>query len=124
MVLNSLPPILISISGKLDNSNMSQIIQHCTDIFDYYNSLPICLIISQQKVNENVFDQTSQCQELPFLREIQCTFWAKKYLLLSEDNINNKNEMKNHPLLEVGRAIKCHKRSYCQVDDLFINNHF
>lgn len=89
---------------------MSQIIQHCTAIFDYYNSLSICLIISQQKVIENVFDQTSQYQELPFLREIHCTFWAKKCLLLSEDNINNKNEMKNHPLLEVGRAIKCHKK--------------
>lgn len=29
---NSLPPILINISEKLDNLNLSQIIQHCTDI--------------------------------------------------------------------------------------------
>lgn len=57
---NSLPPIFINISEKLDNLNLSQIIQRCTDIFEYYNSLPICLIISQQKVNENIFDQTSQ----------------------------------------------------------------
>lgn len=106
---NSLPPILINISERLDNLNLSQIIQYCTDIFEYYNSLPICLIISQKRVNENIFDQTSQCQELSFLREIQCTFWAKKYLLLSEDNIN-KNEMKNHPLLEIGMATKRHKK--------------
>ncbi|EIE81082.1 hypothetical protein RO3G_05787 [Rhizopus delemar RA 99-880] len=35
---NSLPPILINVSEKLDNLKMSQIIQHCTDIWDHYNT--------------------------------------------------------------------------------------
>lgn len=107
---SSLPPILVNISEKLDNLNMSQIIQHCSDIFERYNSLPICLIISQQKVNDNIFNRTTQYQELSFVREIQCTFWAKKCLLLSEDNIDNRNEIENHPLLEIVMATKCHKK--------------
>ncbi|KAI9486352.1 MAG: hypothetical protein EXX96DRAFT_604516 [Benjaminiella poitrasii] len=67
---SSLPPILVNISEKLDNLNISQIIQHCSDIFERYNSLPICLIISQQKVNNNIFNRTTQYQEVSFLREI------------------------------------------------------
>ncbi|KAI9487440.1 MAG: hypothetical protein EXX96DRAFT_498097, partial [Benjaminiella poitrasii] len=80
---NTLPPILINIVENLEKTELNQIIQLCIGTYEKYDTLPVCLIIVTHQFNENITEQSSPCQKLPFLREISSTFWAKQCLLTS-----------------------------------------
>lgn len=103
---NNLPPIVINTIETFEDTKFNQIIQQCTNIFELYNILPICVIIVAQQLDESNIEQSSLHQELPFLREIPCAFWAKQCLLVSsKDSRLNKSELENHPLLDIIIAI-------------------
>ena len=106
-----LPPIVINTIETFEEKKFNQIIQQCTNIFEQYNTLPICVIIVVQQLDENIIEQSSQHQELPFLREIPCAFWAKQCILgSSKDNRLNKGKVKCHPLLDIIIAITSNEK--------------
>jgi hypothetical protein len=108
-----LPPILINIIENLENIELSQIIQLCIDTYEKYDTLPACLIIAIQQLNENIIEKSSSCQELSFLREISSTFWAKQFLLTSSKERINRNLLKHyHPLLDIVIAITWNKKRH------------
>jgi hypothetical protein len=74
---NNLPPIVINTIETFDDAKFNQIIQQCTNVFELYNIAPICVIIVAQQLDESNIELSSVHQELPFLREIPCAFWAK-----------------------------------------------
>lgn len=106
---NSLPPILVNIIKKLGAQNMYKIIQQCTELYEYFGCLPICLIISQHELDESFINGTTYCKDLSILREIKCAFWAERCFLLSENDIH-KEEANDHPLLKVLAAINYYKK--------------
>lgn len=116
---NNSPSIVINTIETFDETKFNQIIQQCTNIFEMYNTLPICVIIVAQQLDESNIEQSSLYQELPFLREIPCTFWAKQCLLVSsKDSRINKNQLKHHPLLDIIIAITSNEKVILSNDDL------
>ncbi|KAI9350415.1 hypothetical protein BD770DRAFT_326575, partial [Pilaira anomala] len=51
---NSLPSILINTIEAFDDTKLNQIIQQCTNIFEMYNTLPICIIIAVQQLDKEI----------------------------------------------------------------------
>lgn len=85
------------------------------------DTLPVCLIIVTKQLNENIIEQSSPCQELPFLREISSTFWAKQCLLASSKEHINRNPLKHHhPLLDIVIAITRNEKVILSNTDLLI----
>ncbi|CAO3688025.1 unnamed protein product [Rhizopus stolonifer] len=116
---NSLPLIVINTITTFEETKFNQIIQQSTNIFERYNTLPICVIIVAQQLDEKIIEQSSQHQELPFLREIPCAFWAKQCILVSsKDSRLNKGKLKHHPLLDIIIAITSNEKVMLCNDEL------
>ncbi|KAI8977683.1 hypothetical protein BDF20DRAFT_876306 [Mycotypha africana] len=114
-----LPPIVINIIDTFEEKKFNQIIQQCTNIFEQYNTLPICVIIVVQQLDEKIIEQSSQHHDLPLLREIPCAFWAKQCIIMSSKDIKlNKSEVKHHPLLDIIIAITSNEKVILCNDSL------
>lgn len=115
----SLPPIVINTIETFDDTKFNQIIQQCTNIFEMYNTLPICIIIVVQQLDKDIIEQSSQHQESPFLREIPCAFWARQCILVSsKDDRLNKSKVGHHPLLDIIIAITSNDKVILSNDGL------
>ncbi|KAG1458283.1 hypothetical protein G6F56_006433 [Rhizopus delemar] len=116
---HSLPLIVINTITTFEETKFNQIIQQSTNIFERYNTLPICVIIVAQQLDEKIIEQSSQHQELSFLREIPCAFWAKQCILVSSKNSRlNKGKLKHHPLLDIIIAITSNEKVMLCNDEL------
>ncbi|KAI7868544.1 hypothetical protein BDF14DRAFT_1791409 [Spinellus fusiger] len=113
-----LPPIVINTIETFEEKKFNQIIQQCTNIFEQYNTLPICVIIVVQQLDGKIIEQSSQHHDLP-LREITCGFWAKQRILMSSKDIKlNKSEVRHHPLLDIIIAITSNEKVILCNDSL------
>ncbi|KAG1373732.1 hypothetical protein G6F61_009931 [Rhizopus arrhizus] len=114
-----LPPIVINTIETFEEKKFNQIIQQCTNIFEQYNTLPICVIIVVQQLDEKIIEQSSQHHDVPLLREITCAFWAKQCILMSSKDIKlNKSEVRHHPLMDIIIAITSNEKVILCNDSL------
>lgn len=113
------PPIVINTIETFEEKKFNQIIQQCTNIFEEYNTLPVCVIIVVQQLDEKIIEQSSQHHNLPLLREITCAFWAKQCILMSSKDIKlNKSKVRHHPLLDIIIAITSNEKAILCNDSL------
>jgi hypothetical protein len=68
------PPLAINIKENLENAHSTQIIEKCTDISEMYQSSPVCLIISAQKLYQSIIELSLQFSELPFSEKCDVNF--------------------------------------------------
>lgn len=98
--------VVINTIETFDDTKFNQIIQQCTNIFEMFNTLSICIIIVVQQLDKDIIKQSSQHQESPFLREIPCAFWSTQCILVSsKDDRLNKSKVGHYPLLDIIIAI-------------------
>ncbi|KAI7871954.1 uncharacterized protein EV154DRAFT_570601 [Mucor mucedo] len=114
-----LPPIVINIIETFEEKKFNQIIQPRTNIFEQYKTLPICVIIVVQQLDEKIIEQSLQHHDLPLFREITCAFWAKQCMLVSSEDIKlNKSKVRHYPLLDIIIAITSNEKVILCNDSL------
>lgn len=88
-----------------EEGEISQTILECTNIYETYDTLPICMVIVAQELDESTL-KYPPFQELPFFKDVKCTFWAKQFLVVSaKDSKIYKNQSRHHPLLDIITAV-------------------
>lgn len=114
-----LPPIVINTIETFEEKKFNQIIQQYISISEQYNTLPICVIIVVQQLDEKIIEKSLQHHDLPLLREITCAFWAKQCILMPSNDIKlNKSKVRHHPLLDIIIAITRNEKVILCKDSL------
>lgn len=116
---DNIPYILISVVESMKDMVFHHILLRCLKIREMYHVTPICVVIVAQDIDDDTMKNSSVYQELPFFREMQSTFWAKKCLLVSAKNCRlNRSRLSHHPILDIVFAITSNSKLMIVNDSL------
>ncbi|KAG1319151.1 hypothetical protein G6F62_011986 [Rhizopus arrhizus] len=90
------PPILIEVQYSADMNFFRRLMEYSLSICKHYSTLPIVLTIVTNNTSQALADQTYECPEFPYAKNLPCTGWAKACFLINKQTITN--HLKSKPL--------------------------
>lgn len=73
-----------------------RLMDYSLSICKYYSTPPIVLTIVTNNTSQELADQTYDCPEFPYAKNLPCTGWAKACFLINKQTITN--HLKSKPL--------------------------
>lgn len=81
---NSLPPVILEVQNIVSRNFMLRVIRYCLNVYQFWNKLPVLVIICINKVSPKELEDTFTPKEnTKYPLETPCLHWAESCFLLT-----------------------------------------
>lgn len=119
-ISSNLPPILIEVQKRVDQTFMARLITYSINVFMRYKYYPIVLIFCVDTVSQAVMQTFEQSNTKANIFETICYNWAKNCYLISNQIIdpvlNNESSTKMDPIVAIQYFFGSQQRSIMALD--------